>query len=90
MDPGHAHHDVLALEIDLRARDAEPVHAIREDRHHFLHVRGGGDRRGLVDDRETARQVQTEFGPPSERHGCCQRSKGNGDGENETDDHRSS
>ena len=66
-DSGHAHHDVLALEVDRGPRDAQAVHPIVQDRRHLLHVgvrRLGG---GFVDDREPAREVKARLGSPSQR-----------------------
>ena len=65
-DARHAHDDVLALEVDLGARDAEAVHAVGEHRHDLLHVgvRRGG--RGLVDHRQPAGKVEPQFGTPAE------------------------
>ena len=51
IDARHAHDDIFSLKVHLGARDAETVHAVVEDRHDLLHVRLGGGRRGLVDDR---------------------------------------
>ncbi len=86
-DARHAHVDVFTLEVHRCAGHSEAVHAVVQDRDDLLHV--GRRRLGgrLIDNGESAREVETEFGTPAKRKGRRERAERDGNGENEADDH---
>jgi hypothetical protein len=89
-DARNANHDVLALEVHLRTRDAKSVDAVGQDSHDLLHVGVGGVGGRLVDDRQAASEVETQLGSPAEREGRYQRSERDNKYQDEADDHRPS